>query len=91
VVAWGRFPNREEQRLAKTPKDWLNLAPRVPKKHGHENPKPLAFAEWILSLTLGPRVGRVCELFAGTAPVARLAANMGMDSVAVDLAGEWAA
>lgn len=91
VVAWGRFPNREEQRLAPTPKDWLNLAARVPKKTGHENPKPPAFADWLLTLTLGPRRGSVCELFSGTAPVARAAALLGMPSVAVDLAGEWVA
>lgn len=91
VVAWGRFPNRAEQKLARTPHDWLNLSPKVPKKNGHENPKPPAFGEWLLAVTLGPRRGSVCELFAGTAPVARAAVALGMAATAVDLAGEWSA
>ena len=74
VVAWGKFCGREEQRQTKTPHDWLNLSPKVPRKGGHETPKPQAFADWLLNVTLGPRRGDVLELFAGTAPVARGAA-----------------
>lgn len=85
VVAWGKFPNREQQRGAKTPHDWLNLSPKVPRKGGHETPKPAPFAEWVTRATLGPRSGPVCELFAGTAPVARLASSLGWEAVAVDL------
>lgn len=86
VVAWGKFCGREEQRAVKhTPHDWLNLSPKVPRKGGHETPKPTAFAEWILNLTLGPRYGPVIELFAGTAPVAALAEYRGMTATAVDL------
>ena len=85
VVAWGRFPGRAEQKASKTPHDWLNLSPKVPRGSGHETPKPDEFAAWIMNLTLGPRRGPVCELFAGTAPVARLAADRGMAGTAVDL------
>jgi hypothetical protein len=86
VVAWGRFPNRVEQRSAKkTPKDWLHLAPAVPKKGGHENPKPDGFAEWLLDLTMGPRIGRVCELFAGSAPVCLAAIARNNEAVAVEM------
>lgn len=86
VVAWGKFPSREEQRTARqTPKDWLTLSPCVPRKGGHENPKPLGFAEWLLALTLGPRKGAVLELFAGTGPVVRAASALGLDATAVDL------
>lgn len=85
VIAWGKFPGREEQKASKTPHDWLQLSPKVPRGTGHETPKPDAFAEWLINMTLGPRVGTVCELFAGTAPVSRLVADRGMDSVAVDV------
>lgn len=85
VVLWGRKVNREEQRLAKTPHDWLNVAPAKPKKGGHETPKPMSFADWVLRITLGPRRGRVLELFAGTCPVARAAEGLGMEATAVDL------
>lgn len=85
VVIWGKLPGREEQLASKTPHDWFNLSPKVPRGTGHETPKPDAFAAHILNLTLGPRRGPVCELFAGTAPVARLAADLGMEAVAVDL------
>ena len=85
VIAWGTFPGREEQRASKTPHDWLKLSPKVPRGTGHETPKPDEFAEWVINLTLGPRQGDVCELYAGTAPVSRLAADKGMRAVAVDL------
>jgi methylase of polypeptide subunit release factors len=86
VVAWGRFPNRLEQRAAKkTPKDWLHLSPAVPKKGGHENPKPDGFADWVLDLTLGPRTGKVCELFAGSAPICLAAIARNMEAVAVEM------
>ena len=84
VVAWGKFCGREEQKASKTPHDWLSLSPRVPKKGGHETPKPVPFAEWVLNLTLGPRRGPVIELFSGTSPVARAAEALGCESVAVD-------
>lgn len=84
IVAWGRFPNKEEQRIAKTPHDWLNLSPRVPKKGGHETPKPEAFAQWLLSVTLGPRRGKVLDLFAGTQTVAKAAQLLGCEATAVD-------
>jgi hypothetical protein len=80
VVMWGTFPTG-----SKAPPDWLNLSPRVADRMGHETPKPIAFAEWILSMTLGDRSGTVIELFAGTAPLARLAAARGMEAYAVDL------
>lgn len=85
LVLWGCLPNREEQRAAKTPHDWLELSPKVPRKGGHETPKPDAFARWVLNITLGPRRGPVLELFAGTAPVAREAELMGYEAVAVDV------
>jgi hypothetical protein len=86
LVVWGALPGRLEQRaVPRTPHDWLSVAPKVPRGSGHETPKPLAFAEWVLSVTLGPRVGPVCELFAGTAPVARLAIERGCEAVAVDV------
>jgi hypothetical protein len=86
LVAWGRFPTREEQRAApRTPHDWIALSPAVPGAGGHETPKPAAFAEWVLDETLGPRNGPVLELFAGTCPVASAAAARGMDATAVDL------
>lgn len=85
VVAWGQFPGRDEQKASKTPHDWLQLSPKVPKKGGHETPKPDEFAEWVINLTLGPRHGDVCELFAGTAPVALAAARRGLAATAVDL------
>jgi hypothetical protein len=84
VVAWGKFCGREEQKATKTPHDWLSLSPKVPRKGGHETPKPQAFAEWVLNVTLGPRRGAVIELFAGTAPVALAAEALGMDATAVD-------
>lgn len=94
VITWGRFPSRADQRAAgSTPRDWLQSSARVARKGGHETPKPDAFAEWLLSVTLGPRLtadSRVCELFAGTAPVARMAALRGASAVAVDLT-EYAA
>lgn len=89
VVAWGRLPNREEQRLAKTPHDWLQLSPKVPKKDGHETPKPEAFGEWIFNLTLGPRRGPILELFSGTAPVARAAIAHDCAATAVDVDERW--
>lgn len=90
VVAWGRFPNREEQRLSATPKDWLQLSPAVPKRGPgeHENPKPLAFGDWILDLTLGTRPGRVLELYAGTAPVVTQALARGLEAHGVELSRE---
>ena len=88
VIAWGKFCGREEQRAGKTPHDWLMLSPKVPRKGGHETPKPQAFAEWVVNLTLGPRTGPVCELFAGTAPVAKVAVARGLPATAVDL-DDW--
>lgn len=88
VIIWGRFVNREEQRTAETPRDWWHHAPQRPKKDGHENPKPPAFGDWILNLTLGPRKGPVCELFAGTAPIGRAAGLRGIPSTCVDLV-DW--
>lgn len=85
VVAWGKFCGREEQKASKTPHDWLNLSAKVLRKGGHETPKPVAFAEWIINVTLGPRRGRVLELFAGTAPIACAAEKLGMEATAVDL------
>lgn len=85
VVAWGQFCGRAEQKASRTPHDWLNLSPKVPRKGGHETPKPDDFAAWLINVTLGPRSGRVLELFAGTAPICRAAAARGMFSVAVDL------
>lgn len=88
VVAWGKFCGREEQRASQTPHDWLCLSPKVPRKGGHETPKPDGFAEWVLNLLLGPRRGAVLELFAGTAPFARLAEERGLPAVAVDF-DDW--
>lgn len=91
VVAWGKFPGRQEQLASKPPHDWLNLSPKVPKKGGHETPKPEAFAAWVIELTLGPRSGSVVELFAGTCPVGREAEKRGLEATCVDLDryGEW--
>ncbi len=90
VVAWGGFVNREEQKRAKrTPFDWLNLSPAVPKGGGeHENPKPVEFGDWLLDLTLGPRCGKVLELFAGTSPICRAAESRGCEATGVDLT-QW--
>lgn len=85
LVVWGRLPNREEQRGAKTPFDWWHHAPERPKKGGHENPKPPSFGEWVPNVTLGPRTGAVLELFAGTAPVSLAAEAVGLQATAVDL------
>lgn len=85
VVVWGRLPGRNEQLASRTPHDWLQCAPQVPEPGGHETPKPPAFAAWIIGQTLGPRVGPVLELFAGTAPIANQAAARGMPATAVDL------
>jgi len=87
VVVWGKLPGREEQRASKTPHDWLEMSPAVPKKGGHETPKPGGFGEWIINMTLGPRRGPVLELFAGTGPVSRIAAQRGMAAIAVDIDG----
>lgn len=85
MVCWGKFCGREEQLAHKTPHDWLNLSPKVPKKGGHETPKPDAFAEWVINVTLGPRRGPVLELFAGTGPVIRAAEKLGMSGIGIDL------
>lgn len=85
LVVWGRFVNREEQKTTKTPHDWLQCSPKIPRKGKHETPKPLAFAEWVINTTLGPRRGPVLELFGGTCPVTRAAEALGMEAVAVDL------
>ena len=85
VVAWGKFCGREEQLASKTPHDWLQLSPKVPKKTNHETPKPEAFAEWIINTTLGPRRSPVLELFAGTAMLSRVAENLGMEATCVDI------
>lgn len=80
LVMWGALPTDKG-----APNDWREISPRVKNRRGHETPKPDAFAEWVLELTLGNRRGSVCELFAGTAPVSRLAVERGMYAVAVDL------
>lgn len=80
IVAWGEFPT-----IGAAPLNWLSLSARVKDRRGHESPKPDAFAEWVLAVTLGPRTGRVCELYAGTAPVARAAVARDCDADAVDL------
>lgn len=86
LVVWGRLPNRAEQQGRKTPNDWLELSPRVTNKGSHETPKPEAFAEWVLNVTLGPRCGNIIELYAGTAPVCNAAMRRGTtDLIAVDL------
>lgn len=87
VVAWGKFPGRDEQKESKTPHDWLNLSPKVPKKGGHETPKPDAFATWVVELCLGPRIGHVLELFAGTYPICKEANRRNLPAVAVDV--DW--
>lgn len=84
LVVWGKLPGRIEQLESKTPHDWLQLSPKVPKKGGHETPKPDGFAEWVVNVTLGPRIGNVLELFAGTCPIARYADSIGLESTAVD-------
>lgn len=82
VVAWGQFP--AESNIT-PPLDWLELSPRVTPKTRHETPKPLAFAEWLYDLALGTRIGPICELFAGTAPMSRVASARGCEATAVDL------
>lgn len=85
LITWGCSVSRLEQKQAKaTPKDWLLLAPAVPKAGDHENPKPDAFGDWILDVTLGPRSGAVLELFAGTYPISRAADRRGLNAVAID-------
>jgi hypothetical protein len=86
LVVWGKLPGKEEQRaVGKTPNDWAQFSSARSADIQHETPKPVAFAEWVISVTLGPRRGRVCELFAGTAPISRSAVPMGMEAIAVDL------
>lgn len=85
IVVWGKMPGRKEQLESKTPHDWLQLAPKSPRKSNHETPKPEDFAAWVLNVTLGPRRGPVLELFAGTAILSRVAENLGMEAVAVDI------
>lgn len=85
LVVWGRLPSKAEQKGKTTPLDHIQMAAKRPKKGGHENPKPDEFGKWVISVTLGPRMGDVCELYAGTAPVARAADEWGMDAVGVDL------
>ena len=84
VIAWGRFPDREQQRTSKTPHDWFAMAPKVPDGT-HETPKPEQFGDHVCDLTLGPRIGTVLELFAGTCPVSVAAAARGCICTAVDL------
>jgi len=85
VVAWGKFCGREEQMASKTPHDWLHLSPRVPKKGGHETPKPEDFVRWVINLTLGPRRGSVLDLFSGSQTFARIAASQGRKAVGIDM------
>lgn len=85
VVAWGVFPGRAEQKASRTPFDWLCVPAKFRGDTGHETPKPLAFADWVIELTLGPRKGSVLELFAGTAPVCVAAEQRKMVATAVDL------
>lgn len=89
LVVWGRLPNRSEQAAAgKTPNDWLYLSPRVKGKGKHETPKPIEFAAWVLDMTLGNRTGTVLELYAGTAPVCKVAERRGCEATGVDLT-DW--
>lgn len=85
LVVWGNKCGRKEQLESKTPRDWLQLSPRVPKKGGHETPKPEEFARWVVNMTLGPRKGTVLDLFAGTCILAEVAETLGNKSTAVDL------
>lgn len=85
LVVWGKMPGRKEQLESKTPHDWLEASPKVPRKTNHETPKPEEFAAWVINMTLGPRRGPVLELFAGTCPVARMAEFLGCVATAVDL------
>jgi hypothetical protein len=71
------------------PFDWLSVAPNPAIHDDHETPKPAAFGNYILEVGLGPRSGRVLELFAGTCPVASAAEGLGFDAIAVDLE-DWA-
>lgn len=85
VVAWGKFCGRVEQKAsARTPHDWLNLSPRVPRKGGHETPKPAEFCRWVIEETLGPRRGPVVDLFTGSQTFAMEAAALGCDATGVD-------
>src|ERR1051326_8073657 len=57
LVIWGKLPGRAEQKASTTPMDWLQCAPKIPRRSNHETPKPEAFAEWVINMTLGPRRG----------------------------------
>lgn len=85
VVLWGKFPGRAEQLQSKTPPDWFSCSPRVPSKGGHETPKPVEFATWILNQMAGPKRGRFLELFSGTGTVSREAERLGFQATAVDV------
>jgi len=84
VIAWGKFPDREQQKTGKTPMDWVSMAPAVPDG-SHETAKPQAFGDWVCNLTLGPRQGNALELFAGTCPISTAAIARGCKATAVDV------
>lgn len=91
LVVWGALPGKHEQKQAgTTPKDWTRAAPDGPanRDSGHETPKPYAFAQWVISVTLGLRRGPVLDLFAGSGALSIVADQYGMDVTAVDLT-DW--
>jgi hypothetical protein len=92
LIVWGTRASWREHggiegngRPGGVPFDWvvLNPAPRKGKR-AHETMKPEGFGDWVLDVTLGRRVLPVCELFAGTAPVARAAEVRGCEATGVD-------
>lgn len=91
LVVWGSLPGKDEQKQGgSTPRDWVCASPNGPanRASGHETPKPYLFAQWVISVTLGPRRGPVLDLFAGSGALSIVANNLGLPTTAVDLT-DW--
>jgi len=93
LVVWGKRPSWRDAggiagaaRPGGVPFDWLlcNPTPRRGTRN-HETPKPDGFGPWVCDVALGNRTGQVCELFAGTWPIAEAAVHRGCTATAVDL------
>ena len=91
IVLWGTRPSWREHTIQESgrpggvPFDWIQLSPNPKGTRRHETQKPPGFGEWIMNVTMGTRTGPVCELFAGTCPVAIAAMARGCEATAVDL------
>ena len=92
LVVWGTRASwrehggiKESGRPGGVPFDWTSLHPvPVRGKRKHETAKPHGFGDWVLDVTIGRRATSVCELFAGTAPIATAADVRGCEATGVD-------